>query len=153
MKYIVTWTQKVLPLCRLTGCLAYNPVVKTWRLSLLGHIPSSLESLVHLTLEVRPGPYDSDQAWCIMFLPWPRLLAHLLGRPISSIIGSAAKPLGIASQAPPYFLEGMQMAIKPWQRSGLLSELDRALGTALAADRLGIRTFPLWDDQSTYLQT
>ena len=39
-KYIVTWTHKLLPLCRLTGCLAYNPVGKTWRLSLLGHIPN-----------------------------------------------------------------------------------------------------------------
>ena len=153
LKYIVTWTQKLLPLYRLTGCLAYNPIGKTWRLSLLGHIPNSLEFLVHLTPEVRTGPYDSDQAWCTVFLPWPRPLVHLLGRPISSIIESAAELLGLASQAPPYSLEGRRMATRPWQRSALIAELARTFGTALAADRLEIRTFPLRDSQSAYLQT
>ena len=45
------------------------------------------------------------------------------------------------------------MATKPWQRSALLTELARTLGTALAADRLEIRTFPLRDGQLAYLQT
>ena len=60
----------------------------------------------------------------------------LLDRPIFPIIESAAELLGIASQAPPYFLEERRMATKPWQRSALLAELARALVTALAADRL-----------------
>ena len=45
------------------------------------------------------------------------------------------------------------MATKPWQRSALLAELARAVGTALAAGRLESRTFPLRDGQSAYLQT
>ena len=45
------------------------------------------------------------------------------------------------------------MATKLWRCSTLLTELARALGTALAADRLEIQTFPLRDGQSTYLQT
>ena len=44
------------------------------------------------------------------------------------------------------------MATKLWQCSTLLAELARAVGTALAADRLEIRTFPL-HGQSAYLQT
>ena len=39
-KYIVTWTQKLLPLCHLTGYLAYNPIGNIWRLLRLGHIPN-----------------------------------------------------------------------------------------------------------------
>jgi hypothetical protein len=50
-------------------------------------------------------------------------------------------------------MEGMRTAIKPWQHFTLLSELDRALGTALGADRLETQTFPLQDGQSVYLQT
>ena len=84
-------------------------------------------------------------------VPWPRPLAHLLGSLISSIIGSAAELPGIASQAPPYFLEERRTATKLWQCSALLAELARAIGTTLAEGRLESQTFPLRDGQSTYL--
>ena len=45
------------------------------------------------------------------------------------------------------------MAIGPWQHSALPSELARAIATALAADHLMIRTPPLRDGPSTYLQS